>query len=90
MNSKDLRGLHIGNGDEVALEFAPNVKGRVIKTHNPEHGNVTYDVEIKYVAGDKWPKPEVVRLKDLPVRCLTKLDTPIMDMEQYAASLLGI
>lgn len=74
MNSNDLTGVHIQNGDSVALEAAPALKGTVIKTHLPLHGDITYDVQVSYKASPDWESPEVMRLRDIPSRCLVKLD----------------
>jgi len=77
MNSNDLTGLHIQNGSYVALEAAPELKGIVVKTHLPLHGDITYDVQISYKASETWDNPEVMRLRDIPSRCLIKLDNPL-------------
>lgn len=73
MNSNNLEGLHIFNGDYVALEAAPELKGTVVKTHLPLHGDITYDVQISYKASETWDHPEIMRLRDIPARCLIKL-----------------
>jgi hypothetical protein len=77
MSRANLADLHIGNEDYVALEAAPELKGTVVKTHVPTHGDVTYDVQISYKASATWEQPEIMRLRDIPARCLIKLDNPL-------------
>ncbi len=74
----EMQNLHIRNGSYVALEAAPELKGTVVKTHLPMHGDVTYDVQISYKASATWENPEVMRLRDIPTRCLIKLDNELL------------
>lgn len=76
-----MQNLHIRNGSYVALEAAPELKGTVVKTHLPIHGDVTYDVQISYKASATWENPEVMRLRDIPARCLIKMDNPLIEKE---------
>lgn len=73
-----MQNLHIRNGSYVALEAAPELKGTVVKTHFPLHGGVTYDVQISYKASATWEVPEIMRLRDVPTRCLIKLDNELL------------
>lgn len=57
------------NGRIVALEFARDIKGKVVKIHVPEFGDMTYDVQIDYEF-DRAAKNESFRVRDLPYRCL--------------------
>lgn len=71
-------GLHIKNDDEVIFEFARNLRGTIVKTHIPVHGDVTYDIQVSYNTGLEGQEvPEKIRLRDVPGRCLIKVDNQI-------------
>jgi len=75
----NLSDLHIKYGDYVAIEAAPELKGTVIKTHIPLHGDITHDVEVSYKSSATWEHPEIMRLRDIPTRCLIKLINPLLE-----------
>lgn len=83
MEPFNFEALHIKTGDYVALEFAPNIKGIVIKTNAVMRGSVekedevydiSYDVEIPYKISEKHPDPEFLMLHFMPTKALIKLD----------------
>lgn len=72
----ETNNLHIRNGSIVALEFAREQQGRVVKTHIPEHGDITYDVQIAYEFNPA-ASHETFRVRDLPARCLIWVNNPV-------------
>lgn len=77
----DTDNLHIRNGCTVALEFARQQQGRIVKTHLPEHGDITYDVQINYEFNPE-AKEESIRVRDLPTRCLIWVADPPKETEE--------
>lgn len=70
--------MAIENGSTVALEFAPTVSGRVVKTHLPEHGDSTFDVQINYSFNPR-ASLERLRIRDVPSRCLIEISDPPLE-----------